>query len=400
MKSYHDAEQTAYDSVRAEPLNRIHGKPSWRAKEELKNLAARQAIRFKVSYKWSGGKGLLALIIGAARLALDYPALDAYVQPDQPDNDPNTGLGARPSADDIRDAKTANETLKQDWAVIEGFRRGMGENICDALDAKYYKYLNHHVYGYDDVWPEDFFDEVNIHVPLGEPAIKECREEYFREWELSRKTRPETIRKFKKRLDEKQRSLLCDNIKFTDTEKANHYLLQIYRSGRFPTTTIRAWKQKTLQSYADASYYLEKEDGGLKEIERLTSNSSYAHGYGNIDSAMEENLEAILEKINTSVEERVNAAIETGIARITQQYRQVDQANTTATADLKAQVANLKSTVAQLRSQLGALFSDINSGNRDGSKTDTHITQSREYRHKGPQEERITWKTGLLWDNS
>ena len=89
MKSYHDAEQTAYDSVRAKPLNIIHVKPSWRAKEELKNLAARQSIRFKVSYEWSGGKGLVALIIDAARLAADYPDLEAYAQPDQPDNDPS-----------------------------------------------------------------------------------------------------------------------------------------------------------------------------------------------------------------------------------------------------------------------------------------------------------------------
>ena len=145
----------------------------------MKNLAARQAIIFKVSYEWSGGKGLLALIIGAARLASEYPALDAYVQPDQPDNDPNAGLGARPLADDIRDAKTANENLKRDWAVLSGFRRGMGRNIRDTLDAEYYEDLYHHVYGYDDVWPEDFFDEVNIHVPLDDPAIKECREEFF-----------------------------------------------------------------------------------------------------------------------------------------------------------------------------------------------------------------------------
>ena len=67
------------------------------------------------------------------------------------------------------------------------------------------------------------------------------------------KIRPETIRKFKKRLDDQQRSLLRDGIKVTETEKANHYILQIYGSGRFPTATIRAWKQKTLQSYADAS---------------------------------------------------------------------------------------------------------------------------------------------------
>ena len=84
--------------------------------------------------------------------------------------------------DDIRDTKTANETIKRDWAVIVGFRRGMGKKICDALDAKYYEDLDHHVYGYEDVWPEDFFDKINIHVPLDEPAIKECREENFRGW--------------------------------------------------------------------------------------------------------------------------------------------------------------------------------------------------------------------------
>ena len=80
------------------------------------------------------------MIIGAARLAADYPDLEAYVQPDQPDNDPNAGLGARPSADNIRNAKTANDTLKRDWAVLLGFRRIMGENIRDALDADYYEY--------------------------------------------------------------------------------------------------------------------------------------------------------------------------------------------------------------------------------------------------------------------
>ena len=188
---------------------------------------------------------------------------------------------------------------------------------------------------------------------------------------------PRKIRKFKKRLGEQQRSLLCDGIEVTDTEKANHYVLQIYCSGRFPNATIRAWKQKTLQSYANTSYYFKKEDDKLKEIERLTRNSPNAHGYRNINSVMEENLEAILEKINTSVEERVNAAIETSTTRIAQQYRQVEQASTTSTTDLKAQVADLKSTVTQLRSQLGALSSEINAGDGDGSKTDTRRTQSR-----------------------
>ena len=72
-------------------------------------------------------------------------------------------------------------------------------------------------------------------------------------------------------------------------------------------------------------------------------------------------------------------AIETGIAHIAQQYRQVDQANTMATTDLKAQVAYLKSTVTQLCSQLSSLSSNISAGDGDSAKTDTRKTQPREY---------------------
>ena len=56
--------------------------------------------------------------------------------------------------------------------------------------------------------------------------------------------------------------------------------------------------------------------------------------------------------------------------------------------------------VAQLHSQLSSLSSDISAGDGDIAKTDTRKTQPREYGQKGTQEERITWKTGLLWDNN
>ena len=84
MKSYIDAEQTTYNSVIAQPLRPLSGKPTWRMKEKLKNEAGHIVIKYKVSYNWSGGRGLLALVIGAARLAADYPHLPAYVQSVQP----------------------------------------------------------------------------------------------------------------------------------------------------------------------------------------------------------------------------------------------------------------------------------------------------------------------------
>ena len=49
MTSYHDLEEQTYQTVKASPLTRIHGKPSWRAKETLKNEAKKIAIALKVT---------------------------------------------------------------------------------------------------------------------------------------------------------------------------------------------------------------------------------------------------------------------------------------------------------------------------------------------------------------
>ena len=307
MKSCIDVKQTTYDSVKAEPLIRLSGKPTWRMKEELKNEADRIAVKYKVSYAWSGGRGLIALIIGAARLAADYPLLPAYVQPLQPATVP-AGLPARPTPAQLCTANDAINILNRDWAVVSGFIRAMGELICNAVDSKFYKDLQHHVYGYNDVWPIDHFDEIDQHVPLDEPARKECRDHYLRGWQLS-SSKPETIRKFKRRLDDEQVALQRGGITISNADKEQHYILQIYRSGKFPTLTIRLWKQEAVQDYAAATTYFEAKEDGLKEVQRLTGDTLAAHGFGSTNAAMEENFDNLLEKINSSVKERVNAAV-------------------------------------------------------------------------------------------
>ena len=83
MSSYHDLEKQVYEEIRTEPYTRIHGRPSWHAKETLAKEANIHALTNKVSYDWSGQFFLLPEIIWTARFAADNPNLPAYVRPTQ-----------------------------------------------------------------------------------------------------------------------------------------------------------------------------------------------------------------------------------------------------------------------------------------------------------------------------
>ena len=114
-------------------------------------------------------------------------------------------------------------------------------------------------------------------------------------------SRPKTIQKFRRRLNNKQAALLRDGITISNTDKGQHYLLQIYHSGKFPAVMICSWKQEAVQDYAAATTYFEANDDRLKEVQRLTEDTPAAHGFGSINAAMEENFDNMLEKINSSV---------------------------------------------------------------------------------------------------
>ena len=85
MASYHDLKKQTYEEIHARPFTRIHGRPTWRLKEKLVDKCKEVALNYyAVGYDWSGGYGLLAEIIGAARYAADNPLLPAYIPPSLP----------------------------------------------------------------------------------------------------------------------------------------------------------------------------------------------------------------------------------------------------------------------------------------------------------------------------
>ena len=387
MTSYHDLEDQTYKSVIAEQVTRIHGKPAWRQKEILKREFTRIAIKHKVSYDWSGGKGLIPLIIGKDRMTEDYPRLPTFKHPDRPPNAPTIAAGATPA--EIQSAKDENNILKRDYAVVAGFCRGAGELFQRAVDSEYYEDLEHVSYGYDDVLPIEYFDHLEEeHCPLDERAIKEVRAHYFRGWERSKAPKPEGIRKFGKRLDEEQEALDRDDVKISDADKIDHYLLEVYQSGVFPAATIREWKKKTAstQTWKNAKKFFEAENSGLTEVHRLMGNEAQGNGYESAAAALERGLDTMLDKFNETVEDRIRHAVDEGLQRVAREHPATDAANAAnerTIANLADKVDTLTNTIQKLQKELNALKT---SG--QGTQQSTPSTPSK-----------YTWTDGIKWDN-
>ena len=116
---------------------------------------------------------------------------------------------------------------------------------------------------------------------------------------------------------------------------------------------------------------------------------------------MEENMDKLLEKINSSVEERVNASIQQAINQVSRKH---EEANAAAQAELKTQVYDLKSTVYQLRDQIQKLSANINAGGNENQNPNTSGTGTSN-KHGNPKDvhgfgaDKVTWTTGLLYSN-
>ena len=67
-----------------------------------------------VIYDWSGGMGLLVLIMGVARYGAENPTLPACIEPVPPSSSVQAMLGANATAPQIQAAKDANTLARWD----------------------------------------------------------------------------------------------------------------------------------------------------------------------------------------------------------------------------------------------------------------------------------------------
>ena len=387
MTSYHDLEKQVYEEVRAEPYTRIHGRPSWRDKERLIKESKVHALRNKVSYDWSGQYGLLPEIIGAARFALENPMLPAYVTPVQPANSP--AIAGNASAVALRHATDANNLLKRDWAVTCGFRRGVGANMRDALDLEFYSALEHDTYEYLNVDPRDYIDHLETnHCPLDVTAINELKAHYYRGNESN-----ERLSKFATRLDQEQTRLAADGIIIPETDKFQHYLSEIYKSGVFSVEAITQWTETPAlqQTYANARIFYEAKQRGMENIQRLTAGATGGTGFGTAAAARE--IQQLRDIIKESIEETVAAALESKMEGDPEGEKDHALSIRQLRDDHKKEIEELFRAITDLTKQVKEL--KVLKANTNKADENTHPNSPPKKR-----KDLLVWKPGLKLDKT
>ena len=253
------AETTAYENVRSNPLTRVHGRPTRSDYEILKSEASALASEVEdITYLWSkdatDNYGLLGDILGADEYD-ELTSIDSYVIPNEPASYDPTITKATLTHERKRKEEEW-DLVRTSWFIRKGFLRGIVDNLRDALDEQYYAQLKHRLTAYRNVTPFQILEHLNDRwCPLDVKAKKALKDAYYTKWDGA-----EYLTAFGKRLDDDQRALVRSDVTIADEDKLQFYLEQMYDSNHFEKSKMLDWEKKPTiikTNYVDAKDYFE-----------------------------------------------------------------------------------------------------------------------------------------------
>ena len=197
------AETTAHDSVRAKPFTRVHGRPTRKDYDTLKEEASALASKVEdITYAWSRDAtneyGLLADVIRFDSYD-NSTGIDTYAVPPEPQTYDPAITNATPTHRRKR-MEEEWELVRVSWFIRKGFLQGVVDNLQDALDEQYYTQLKHCLIAYRNITPFQILEHLNNRwCPLDVQAKKELRKAYYTKWDSD-----EHLTAFGKRLEDDQ----------------------------------------------------------------------------------------------------------------------------------------------------------------------------------------------------
>jgi hypothetical protein len=283
MAEYVALEKEIYDSIRGRPFTSIPTKPTWAQKELLNEEAEQIALDINVSYPWSDDYGLLAEIQGEDKYLANTGF--EYVSPTRPpDLDPRILLPNQLQTQ-IKILQSESVILKRDYAVVKGFRRGIGENIRDCLECRYYEQLYEDVFKYKRIQPRDYLAHLEAKwVILDELQIKEMIKKYKRGWSMD-----EHFTTFADRLNREQKKLSDDNIVVSDADKKQHLMVELWGRDLFDRPVMIEWNERPREEreYDDAVTYFTKHLAAIESYEAAGGGASKRQGFESTNAVAE-----------------------------------------------------------------------------------------------------------------
>ena len=183
------AENTAFDQVQTTPHTRIHGRPSQRDYETIKQEATAIASKVEdITYNWSrdaatGNEyGLLAEILGAAEYN-HQTGIDMFVEETEPDSYDPAITNATPTHTCKR-LEEEWDRVRTCWYIPKGFLKGITANLRDALDEQFYFQMKHRHSAYRNTTSYQILDHLDtLWCLLNVQAKKKLKDAYFTRWD-------------------------------------------------------------------------------------------------------------------------------------------------------------------------------------------------------------------------
>jgi len=236
------AETNAFESVRATPFTRVHGRPTRRDYKIPKEEACALASEVDdITYAWSkngtDNYGLLTDIIGVDEYD-DLTNISKYAIPHElASSDPN--ITDTTLTYTRKQMEEEWELVRTSWFIQKGFLHGVVDNLRDALDEQYYSQLRHRLTAYRSITPYQILEHLNNRwCPLDMKAKKELKKAYYTKWDHA----VERLPAFGKRLNDDQRSLVRSDVTIAYDNKLQFYLEEIYDSNCFDKQEMLTWE--------------------------------------------------------------------------------------------------------------------------------------------------------------
>ncbi len=157
--------------------------------------------------------------------------------------------------------------LKCDWAVIKAFRQALSTNIPDVLESCYHNQIKYHILIYRNVQQRQYATHLNtVWAVLNKSVKDKLAKDFYCVWN----NKEQHIIGFTLCLNNRQAKLLADDLATSNTNKLQHYMLQMWNYSLFGKPIMMEWtKQATNKMYTNTVLFFNKKSKELQILQNF-----------------------------------------------------------------------------------------------------------------------------------